>query len=129
MIRNEVDVRVQLARICDLARGILTFIPLLRCRCQRWQWAGLDRGLCHARSVWVEAEISIRQIVQLDWQMTGIPDAIDCVNDPSWCSDLRVDLIDKARSAMTDMNGHNWGNSINQASEMNFLVKALGNIE
>jgi hypothetical protein len=61
--------------------------------------------------------------------MTGIPDAIDCVNDPSWCSDLRVDLIDKARSAMTDMNGHNWGNSINQASEMNFLVKALGNIE
>lgn len=44
-------------------------------------------------------------------------------------AELRVDLIDKARSAMGHMNDHNWGNSINRASEMHFLIKALGKIE
>jgi RHS repeat-associated protein len=43
--------------------------------------------------------------------------------------ELRADLIDKARSAMADMNDHNWGNSVNRAPEMNFLIKALGKIE
>ncbi|MDX8031676.1 polymorphic toxin-type HINT domain-containing protein [Lentzea sp. BCCO 10_0856] len=42
--------------------------------------------------------------------------------------DLRADLISKARSAMADMNGHNWGNSLNRASEMNYLIKALEKI-
>jgi hypothetical protein len=42
--------------------------------------------------------------------------------------ELRADLIDKARSAMADMNDHNWGNSVNRASEMNFLIKALEKI-
>ncbi|WP_328606858.1 polymorphic toxin-type HINT domain-containing protein [Amycolatopsis sp. NBC_00345] len=32
--------------------------------------------------------MTIQQIVELGWQMTGIPDAIDCVNDPSWGSCL-----------------------------------------
>jgi RHS repeat-associated protein len=32
--------------------------------------------------------MTIGQIVELGWQMTGIPDAIDCVNDPSWGSCL-----------------------------------------
>lgn len=44
-------------------------------------------------------------------------------------SELRADLIDNARSAMADMNDHNWGNSLNRAPEMNFLIKALGKIE
>lgn len=42
--------------------------------------------------------------------------------------ELRADLIGKARSAMADMNDHNWGNSVNRASEMNFLIKALEKI-
>ncbi|MFI6286665.1 polymorphic toxin-type HINT domain-containing protein [Streptomyces sp. NPDC051018] len=42
---------------------------------------------------------------------------------------LRADLIGKARSAMADMNAHNWGNSVNRAAEMNFLIKALRRIE
>ncbi|MFC8271384.1 hypothetical protein ACFUJR_02325 [Streptomyces sp. NPDC057271] len=43
--------------------------------------------------------------------------------------ELRADLIGKARSAMADMNSHNWGNSVNRAAEMSFLIKALGKIE
>ncbi|MFJ2782274.1 MULTISPECIES: polymorphic toxin-type HINT domain-containing protein [unclassified Kitasatospora] len=43
--------------------------------------------------------------------------------------EMRADLIDKARSAMADMNDHNWGNSVNRAPEMNFLIKALEKIE
>ncbi|WEH28921.1 polymorphic toxin-type HINT domain-containing protein [Streptomyces sp. AM 3-1-1] len=43
--------------------------------------------------------------------------------------ELRADLIDKARSAMADMNDHNWGNSLNRAPEMHFLIKALEKIE
>ncbi|MEV7239397.1 hypothetical protein AB0N06_37690 [Streptomyces sp. NPDC051020] len=43
--------------------------------------------------------------------------------------ELRADLIGKARSTMADMNDHNWGNSINRAPEMNFLIKALGKIK
>lgn len=42
---------------------------------------------------------------------------------------LRDDLMSKARSAMTEMNDHNWGNSVNRAAEMNFLIKALEKIE
>ncbi len=41
---------------------------------------------------------------------------------------LRADLIDKARSAMADMNDKNWGNSVNRGAEMNFLIKALEKI-
>lgn len=41
---------------------------------------------------------------------------------------LRADLIDKAGSAMAGMNSHNWGNLINRAAEMNFLIKALEKI-
>jgi RHS repeat-associated protein len=40
-------------------------------------------------------------------------------------SALREDLISKATSAMHEMNAHNWGNYINRAAEMNFLIKAL----
>lgn len=43
-------------------------------------------------------------------------------------SPLREDLISKADSAMREMNSHNWGNSINRAAEMNFLIKALRKI-
>ncbi|MGW6698238.1 DUF6531 domain-containing protein [Nocardia sp. NPDC055049] len=44
-------------------------------------------------------------------------------------ADLRADLIDKSRAAMTEMNAHNWGNAKNKAAEMNFLIKALERIE
>ena len=30
---------------------------------------------------------------------------------------------------MTEMNAHNWGNAINRAPEMNFLIKALGRLD
>jgi RHS repeat-associated protein len=43
--------------------------------------------------------------------------------------DLRADLIEKARSATEHMNNHNWGNSLNRAAEMNFLIKALERIK
>jgi hypothetical protein len=38
---------------------------------------------------------------------------------------LRQDLISKAEAAMREMNAHNWGNAVNRATEMNFLIKAL----
>jgi hypothetical protein len=28
--------------------------------------------------------MTIKEILQVGWEMTGIPDAISCVNDPSW---------------------------------------------
>ncbi|MEU3981762.1 hypothetical protein AB0F77_16955 [Streptomyces sp. NPDC026672] len=43
--------------------------------------------------------------------------------------ELRANLIDKARSAMGDMNDRNWGNLRNRAPEMHFLIKALEKIE
>ncbi|MFD5077616.1 polymorphic toxin-type HINT domain-containing protein [Streptomyces sp. NPDC058371] len=43
--------------------------------------------------------------------------------------ELRADLIGKARSAMADMNDHNWGNSRSRGAEMHFLIKALEKIE
>jgi RHS repeat-associated protein len=52
-------------------------------------------------------------------QVQQVLDAVK--SDPS----LRADLIQKARSAMDDMNAGSYGMSKNRAAEMNFLIKAL----
>jgi RHS repeat-associated protein len=47
---------------------------------------------------------------------------LDCLET---CAPLRNDLASKASAAMDEMNHGNWGNSLNRAAEMNFLIKAL----
>jgi WXG100 family type VII secretion target len=39
--------------------------------------------------------------------------------------ELRQDLIIKTEAAMREMNSGNWGNALNRAPEMHFLIKAL----
>jgi hypothetical protein len=50
---------------------------------------------------------------------------LDCISS---CAPLREDLAAKAGAAMTEMNAHNWGNAVNRAAEMNFLIKALAKL-
>ncbi|WP_203912639.1 RHS repeat-associated core domain-containing protein [Rhizocola hellebori] len=57
---------------------------------------------------------------------TQVQHVLDCVAS---CAALREDITAKAGAAMVEMNSHNWGNSLNRASEMNFLIKALAKIK
>jgi hypothetical protein len=51
---------------------------------------------------------------------------LDCIAS---CPALPQDLTAKAGAAMVEMNSHNWGNALNRAAEMNFLIKALAKLE
>ncbi len=67
--------------------------------------------------------IRLKSGLPSDAQVEAVRDAV--MTD----SDLRADLIGKARSAMQDMNNHNWGNSVNRAFEMHILIKNLDNVQ
>ena len=54
-----------------------------------------------------------------------VQDVLDCL---ATCASLRQDLIAKASAAMQEMNVGNWGNTVNRAPEMQFLIKALGKL-